>query len=222
MPTSSLQPDNPLLVTAWSHRADPEQLSAIVKQLLSDAAALESAATRHPNGFVKVVLDTGSDVRLRLHVWPASSPNDALTQKPHGHRWPFASWIITGFLCETTYATSDDGASSAPFEHMRYVRRGDAGTLIRTGQGAAQLAPVASTVHVAGAVYARKEDDLHSAEPQDGVFVATLVVQGEPTSDVTSVYRRPGARDPEEGTITASELRPLLVQVTDALRRARQ
>jgi hypothetical protein len=99
-----------LEAVAVGHRNAPGQLWADLNAALRDELRLRLLARRsalHANGFVKVVLDPEASPRVGLHVWPPGAREYLVS--PHGHRWDFASWIITGSLRETTYVEAPQG-----------------------------------------------------------------------------------------------------------------
>jgi hypothetical protein len=87
-------------------------LRSALNVVRSDADVLEVVANRssiHHNGFGKVVLSRGAGWSLRLHVWTSWIRSDGDDVNPHGHRWAFTSWIITGTLRETRFDIAHQG-----------------------------------------------------------------------------------------------------------------
>lgn len=196
-------------------RAAPATLWKHLDQTLRDPKALHGLADRssfHANGFVKIVLFPWAKPRIRLHVWPRGSHGHRGPANTHGHRWAFASWIITGSLRETTYVEGEQGT---PFDVYEYAGADRSGPELphRTCRLAAH-----SVAHRAkGQIYTRERHELHQAEPAGDGLVASLVLQGPP-SESTTVYRPSGSSQPRENEpITPGELRPLLVEVTEIL-----
>ena len=108
-----------LRTTAEDWRDDPFPVCDALRNLVNNAAALEGIAKRssvHANGFAKIVLLKGKRSSVRLHVWHRSNGRWVPDTMPHGHRWEFASWILTGELRETTFreAAGASGTSDSP------------------------------------------------------------------------------------------------------------
>ncbi len=202
-----------LRVAAEQYRHSPELLwthlhAVLHKEDLLSRLAADSAF--HPNGFIKIALLPEESPRVRLHVWPLRARDRFVS--PHGHRWPFASWIITGSLRETTYI---EGPRGQVFDVWGY-NGVDSGELqpLRT----CRLARQRTARHEEGQVYARDRQEVHDAYPVGDGIVASLVVQGPVAGEHTPVYRPPG--DPEllrNSPITPAELKPLLDQVAKTL-----
>ena len=59
---------------------------------------------RHPNGFSKIRLVGLTDYgwAARLHVWNVGSSDRDI----HSHRWPFASYVLSGSLVERRYESN--------------------------------------------------------------------------------------------------------------------
>jgi hypothetical protein len=155
-------------------RDRPALLRSYLSVLLRDPDALIVVADRsriHANGFAKVVLSQGPEWSLRLHVWTPWICPESDDVNPHGHRWSFASWIITGTLRETMFDVVRHGR---PFHRYDYC--GENGELRQTGT--ARLAGVDEVHRVAGTVYQLEGSELHAAAPCTDL-VATLVLHGE-------------------------------------------
>ncbi|MGI8815802.1 MAG: hypothetical protein ACR2G2_11170 [Pseudonocardia sp.] len=216
---SRLDPKD-LELTAQDVRNNPDQLSRSFRTLLRNDERLKRVAARstfHPNGFAKVVLHTGGDCGVRLHVWHWHRQHRAgtLSPDPHGHRWEFASWIITGALRETPFDRVTDGE---PFVRCEYGRRADGSAYLHPRR-TEMLAPGKPIDRLAGTVYACASSVLHTAEPVGGGLVASLVFQGRRSRGATPVYLRPGEpRLQREQTLSVDELRALLAEVAAVVR----
>jgi hypothetical protein len=201
-----------LQAAAERYRDAPERLWAHLNTVLDDENLLRELADRssfHPNGFVKIVLHPEASPRIRLHVWPAEAPERLVD--PHGHRWAFASWIITGSLRETTYAERSWGWRFEVFDYGG-TKRGEQAT-----RRICRLAPQSTTRRRRGHVYTRDRHEVHDAHPVGGGMVASLVLQGS-ASDRTPVYRPSGSAETRRhAAITPDELRALLVEITAIL-----
>jgi hypothetical protein len=103
-------------------RDHPALLRSSLNALRHDSEALAAVAARsevHANGFAKIVLYHGPNWSLRLHVWTPWIRPESDDVNPHGHRWSFASWIITGTLRETMFDVVRYGR---PFHPLRLSR----------------------------------------------------------------------------------------------------
>lgn len=205
-----------LRAAAERQRSAPAWLWWLLDTTLSDEPRLNDVAARssfHHNGFFKIVPAADGHPRLRLHIWPAGGPDQVGARNPHGHRWPFASWVITGSLQETTFAESNRGVPFGVFDYA-----GSTGPIPTQPSRRVLLAPAATFTRSAGVIYTRSTGELHVATPADNRLVATLVLQGADELATTPVYRRPGARPPQAGrTVSGAELRALLTEVIDVL-----
>lgn len=193
-------------------RDHPAVLRSSLNALPHDPRALAAIAARsevHANGFAKIVLAQGQNWSLRLHVWTRCTRPESGDVDPHGHRWSFASWIITGTLRETMFDVVRHGR---PFHRYDYH---EDGALRKTGT--ARLAKVDEVHRVAGTVYQREGSELHTAAPCDDL-VATLVLRGE-SVETTEVFRTPG-KSGEEGDrpLAVDDLRALLKKIVEVLR----
>ncbi len=196
------------------YRDEPGRLSALLTDVLNDEALFGVVAEQsrfHTNGFAKVVLDEGEAGRLRLHVWP---PDWRRTSShPHGHRWPFASWVVFGELREAVLVEDEQGELFHVYDYL-----GTDATMPDEPTRTVRLAPLALEPRRAGTVYARRTGELHVAAPATDDLVATLVLQGATTTMSTPVYRSPGAPPPQHGEpIPPEQVRSLLADVNRLL-----
>jgi hypothetical protein len=217
--------DVPALKRTAEHlRNDPGQLRRSLARLLGSNTHMEEIADRsyrHASGFAKVVLHISRYYGIRLHVWrPDERPVEQIVD-PHGHRWEFASWIITGVLQEITFKPATSGELFDQYAHVKgangedYLRPGRSATLARTAHNDRR----------AGQVYARSWSELHAAMPKGGALVASLVLQGPRSSARVPVYRRPGAPEGKVGAplrirnsrFSVRELRSLLGDVSEVV-----
>lgn len=200
---------------ALRYRDAPSRLRALVEDALCDESRLVAIAADssfHINGFAKIVLDRGRMPRLRLHVWPRDRP--VLTSNPHGHRWPFASWVITGTLEEVVFVEAARGGER--FEVYDY--HGTNGSSPDRPSGLASLIQLPPQRRSAGSVYTRTSAELHIADPATDDLVASLVLQGADSHRSTPVYRRPGQSAPWRGrAISPDQLHALLVEISGVL-----
>lgn len=173
---------------------DPEQAAMIARR-----------SYWHPNGFAKLVLHTGPEHKIRLHVWPAGTHRLG-ENKPHGHRWNFASMVLCGDgLLDVSYRESDEGLS-----YLQHDYGDDTLTLV----GEVKLAECGH--HEVRPLVVRTVDTsiVHTVQPLGTSLVATLVVQGNPSQPTTPVYCTPDIRvdDPVE-PISGPDVRHLIRDV---------
>lgn len=173
---------------------DPEQAAMIARR-----------SYWHPNGFAKLVLHTGPQYKVRLHVWPAGTHRLG-ENKPHGHRWNFASMVLCGDgLLDVSYRESDKGLSYLLHDY-----------------GDDTLTPVRKVVlaecdrHEIRPHQVRTVDTsiVHTVQPLGRSLVATLVVQGIPRWSTTPVYCPPDIRvDEPVEPISGSDVLQLIRDV---------
>ena len=197
------------------YRDAPGRLSDLLSSVLDNEAQLDAVTDRswfHQNGFAKLVLDQSDAGRLRLHVWLPMRSDAALPQ-PHGHRWPFASWVVIGELHESVLVEDDQGELFHVYDYL-----GTDATMPDEPTRTVRLAPLALAPRRAGTVYTRRTGELHVAAPSTDELVATLVLQGATTTVSTPVYRAPGAPPPQHGEpIDREQVRALLTDVNRVL-----
>ncbi len=167
-------------------------------------------STFHANGFAKIVLEPGAPApRAPARLAAAATARPALVN-PHGHRWPFASWVITGALREVLFDPAPHGER---FEVYDYP--GTNGPLPDRPSASVSLAYRPARFRRAGTVYTRRPGELHVAEPATDALVAIARVQGTEVRTSTPVYRSPGHRRPEQGSpISPAHVCALLEEVT--------
>jgi hypothetical protein len=204
-----------LRAAAEERRKSPAWLWAHLRAVLGDVERLTDLAKSsefHPNGFAKIVLLPRASPRMRLHIWHPDMRGGGSASNVHGHRWPFASWIITGQLRETTYIEVRRGE---PFDVYCYMGAGRNAPYLKLGSRL--LAPSETTRRVRGDIYAREPHEQHVAEPVGEGLVASLVLHGPPVEwtpiHVASGSSEPGRSEP----ITPHQLRALLTDVIDIL-----
>lgn len=166
----------------------------------------------HPNGFAKLVLKTGADHKVRLHVWPAGSHRLG-ESNPHGHRWNFASQVLCGDgLKDTHYTETENGVL---YERYRYAggNAADAVTHVAT----VRLAESNSWTRANGDRYMLDTSVVHTVQPLGTALIATLVIQGAALHDATPVYGAPGVDVDEPGrAISGPEVHELICDVLAA------
>lgn len=203
--------------TARMLRDHPAWLAQSLRLLRLNDGALAQVAGRsysHPNGFAKIVLYIGDGYAVRLHVWDRPGRRWQSETKPHGHRWEFASWIVTGTLRETTFAETARGRPYSRYEYRR--DRNGVGRL--TPNGTARLRVVDHIDRPADSVYQCSRTVVHTVAPMGRDLVASLVLQGPRSLGPTPVYQRPNLNaDDEEQQLRPVQLRELMADVAVAL-----
>ena len=201
--------------TAEELRDRPALLRSALGVLLRDDAALAAVAARsspHANGFAKIVLSRGAGWSLRLHVWSPSVESVGDSLNPHGHRWAFASWIITGTLREITFVEDRRGQV---FQRCDYGRNLHESWKLHAS-GATTLVASEPVDRRAGMVYERTGAEVHTAFPRSDL-VATLVLQGPHRAETTEVFLRPDHLDKldphDDGILSVDDLRQLASEV---------
>ncbi len=198
----------------------PRRLRAGLTALLSDADRLTVAVAQssiHPNGFAKIVVCSGGGYSVRLHVWKKRSGLWVADTQPHGHRWVFTSWIVVGTLREVVFTRyARDSATGIPYDRYAYSRKGSHPELVF--QGPAILYEQEPIDRIAGEVYGRAQDVLHTATPVGDDLVASLVLQGPHHPAPTPVYV-PTGQEPhrDEEDLGHDRLRSLAAEVAAAI-----
>jgi hypothetical protein len=201
--------------TAEDLRDDPDVLWSSLLHLGQDGDALAEVASRsyaHPNGFIKIVLHLGDDYGVRLHVWYPQPPDWGADIDPHGHRWEFASWVVTGALHEETFVEADGGQWHDRFDYSRHD-----GTPNLLWTGTSRLCRVDHVERATGDVYARARSVIHTASPGVRRLVATLVLQGPTSFEPTPVFQPDHRLAHEETRLRPDELRTVLHDVAAVL-----
>lgn len=204
-----------LRAAAAAHRESPGWLWAHLRAVLGDDDRLTDLAESsdfHANGFAKIVLLPRASPRLRLHIWHPDMRGARGARNVHGHRWAFASWIITGHLREATYV---EVARGEPFDVYHYRGAGRNAPYVKLGSR--MLAQSQTTLRMRGDIYTREPYEQHLAEPVREELVASLVLQGPPV-EWTPIHVPSGASGPGRSEpITPHQLRALLTDVIDTL-----
>lgn len=150
-------------------------------------AALAARSYRHDNGFEKIVLGraSGSPLKLVLHVWKADDASES--DNIHNHRWEFASIVLRGALRLDLYEADPDGES---YPVLRYLSPGEGNAYRLEPAGSMAVSVSASVTLAAGSAYSWTAGLLHRAQGAGTPFTATLIVQGSPTRESTTVLAR--------------------------------
>jgi hypothetical protein len=166
----------------------------------------------HFNGFAKLVLQSGPDYKVRLHVWPAG--DDRLGENnPHSHRWNFASTVLCGEgLHDIHYVEADSGVT---YERYLYAGGNVAGAL--THEDTVRLTESSDRTIRAGDRYEMDTSVVHTVRPLGKSLVATLVVQSAALQASALVYGIPGVDVDQPGQpISVDEVRGLISDVLTA------
>ena len=169
---------------------DTAALPHILELIRADPARLIVAARasyRHRNGFDKIVLAAppGSQLKLVLHLWR----QDEVVGRDHihNHRWDFASVVLLGALQLELYKRDAEGATYIRMKY-RKARSLNDGTRYRLEPcGTMPVSAAASAILTVGSTYTWSARLLHRAWALPGTTTATLIVQGPPVRNRTSV-----------------------------------
>lgn len=169
----------------------PEYLDACRtdSRMLAD---LTARSYRHDNGFDKIVLAqslTGS-LKFVLHVWQPGKERSL--DNIHNHRWEFASVVLCGALQLDLYQFDLSGVS---YPRVWYLSPEDSEAYQTEPDGDTAVSVRASVTMAAGTTYTWASDLLHRAWGVGSPLTATLIVQGRPARDSTTVLVRQGPVD---------------------------
>lgn len=174
-------------------------LLGLFRQDESRLEALAECSYRHRNGFDKIVLASpaGTALKLVLHVWPSEDRID--DDDIHDHRWDFASVVVSGRLQLEMYQPDVRGDS---FSVMSYRSLPGPGNCELEPKGTMTVSPCVSVTLPVGSDYSWSANLLHRAYGLPGHPTATLIVQGPPGRQTTSVLVPAGRvhthRNPEQ------------------------
>lgn len=199
------QPEK-FLDNLWTIGRDPQRCGGLAAQ-----------SYWHRNGFAKIRLGEWAGYTLRLHIWPDGEDRRG-DMNPHGHRWNFASWLLTGEgITETYYReTFGDHKDASLYVRSSYGRKNGADYL--NHYRIAYLRAIAEHKRTTG-VYTCDTDVIHTVDPVGCGFMATVVLQSKIVCRTTHVYLKHDGRDEAEQhrRITAHELSRLLGDLIDAM-----
>jgi hypothetical protein len=182
-----------LVAHAERLRDNPDLLRCRLRHLRSHPDRLDEVARRsywHVNGFAKVRLIARGEYCIRLHVWPSGKDRRGDVE-PHGHRWDFASWVVVGRGLRETYFTETDSDTSNSQLHVRYDygRRTNGNGYLKPRGVVRWLRPDPPQERGRNAVYGCSPTLIHTLAPVGCELVATVVLQGQPVVESTTVYR---------------------------------
>lgn len=197
--------------------------SALLRAIAGEPAWLAQVAAnshRHDNGFDKIVLSTpaGDGAKLVLHVW--DSPGRENTDNIHNHRWDFASVVLCGQVRTELY---DDDPDGVIYPMLRYASPGAGASYTATAAGERRVGVRATLSLSAGSDYVWHKDVLHRAYGTGAPLTATLIVQGRPERQHTTVLVRSATSADEPESRPLHRLGPddvarALVAVAESMR----
>jgi len=89
-----------------------EVLPSWISNTIEDNEKIQSIADKsfkHPNGFVKLVIEDNGTERIRLHLWTSEFDSKAPSNPDiHDHRWSFVSIPLFGDFEEIKFRESED------------------------------------------------------------------------------------------------------------------
>jgi hypothetical protein len=139
---------------------------------------------RHPNGFTKIRLVglTDSGWTVRLHVWNVGSSDRDI----HSHRWPFASYVLSGSLVERRYEAISGTGQWTKYECDPSID----GLYALDNPQACDVSLIKEDTYRPGSSYQRSAEVLHSAMTGGETRPAvTLFIQGPERSKSSTVIR---------------------------------
>lgn len=157
--------------------SNPRELVETLDRILADPewfGQVERDSYHHALGFKKFVLyNSGEAGQLRLHYWDTESARNI--EHIHGHRFTFASTVVTGRMITTLFQARADGS-----KYRQY--REEAAEVAREWRfvevAEENLASCAAFDMSAGDKYVLGSSNLHRAEVPRQVETVTLLVQG--------------------------------------------
>jgi hypothetical protein len=185
-------------------RLTPDKIVAELAHLVNGVRARRYPAGRpyrHVNGFTKVVAaQYPCGARLTLHYWPAESGAAPDVSRPHDHRFPFTSILLTGAQHFLELDEAADDRDAQPWS--RYVYRPHAGGRIASvaarGETRLRVAETVQRTPLAGH-YSTSSQIVHQAVTQRDAACATLVLRGPRERRSSTVYYPPAGPAPRGG-----------------------
>ncbi|WP_328875993.1 hypothetical protein OHT76_41220 [Streptomyces sp. NBC_00287] len=167
------------LAEALSVVARPSAFPRLIYAITRDEDRFSGVVHRsvvHPNGFVKIVLLSTVDYRLRLHVWRENGTAPMEFQESiHNHRWDFASTILAGAYRHQEYQLSETGE---PFLEYRYQPAEDRRSYTLVPVGNRTLRCVFDARLAQGTGYSMTSVVLHRVVPDLAHPTVSLVLEG--------------------------------------------
>jgi hypothetical protein len=193
------------LADALTAVVEPITFRSLLSEISASRNLLEEVAERsvwHPNGFGKIVLLSGQNYKLRLHVWRESDElPDSSRENIHNHRWDFAMFLLAGSYRHQEYRPADSGRD---FHAYAYQSSADKSTYSLSPIGSKQLRCVFDARLHEGSRYTIASDVIHRVIPDPANPPVSLVLEGPPKPCSVEVFAL--ERISEPGTSEFSRL----------------
>jgi hypothetical protein len=183
-------------LTAGGIAAEVERLAEAVRARRYPAGR----PYRHVNGFTKVVAaEYACGARLTLHYWPAEPGAVPDVSRPHDHRFPFTSVLLTGaqHFLELDETTDGDAQPWSRYVYRPYVS-GRIATVSSRGETRLLVVRTVDRAALHGH-YMTTSKVVHQAVTDRDTACATLVLRGPREKRMSTVYYRPGEAAPRGG-----------------------
>jgi hypothetical protein len=190
------------LLRAFEHLT-ADGIAAEVERLADAVRARRYPAGRpyrHVNGFTKVVAsEYACGARLTLHYWPAEPGAAPDVSRPHDHRFPFTSVLLTGaqHFLELEETADPDARPWFRYVYRPYV----SGRIAKVSSRGETRLRVFQTVDRAPlrGHYTTTSNVVHQAVTDRDTACATLVLRGPREKRMSTVYYGPGGAAPHGG-----------------------
>jgi hypothetical protein len=192
-------------VLRFDHESMCKELTSELRQIEGSPHRLEEIRIRsyyHTNGFFKLVLEDAPCYKLRLHIWPRASGSRSYSeQRIHNHRWNYASFVLSGQISIHHYLEGQEGEE---MDHYFAFPRQIGEYYELSHQGTKILKHIISVFLPRGSCYILDSSIAHSVITDDRVLTSTLMLQGPPLADHSSVFYAQGS--PVDVRLPASSL----------------
>jgi hypothetical protein len=178
----------------------PERIATILHDLVTAIGNRRYPAGRpyrHVNGFTKIVAaQYACGGRLTLHYWPSEAGAAPDVSRPHDHRFPFTSVLLTG----SQHFRELDEADGEPWSRYVYqpYAAGRIASVAARGETRLRVFRTVEREPVKGH-YAAASTVVHQAVTHRTEACATLVLRGPRERRVSTVYYAPGEPAPRGG-----------------------
>jgi len=161
----------------------------------------------HQNGFMKILLVNSSFAKLRIHIWNHSKGKTDLIENIHDHRWPFASYVLTGEYTCTNYCKCLTGNefyrySYSPIGlHDKYSLNLESKEFLRIDS---------KLRRAVGTTTKSIPSEIHRVVPKKQTLTSTLVIQGGNQKETANIYSEstlPTTNNIPMDSLTPSELK---------------
>jgi hypothetical protein len=184
---------------------EPAAFRSLLGEISSSRDLLDEVAGRsvwHPNGFGKIVLLSGPNYKLRLHIWrEAKDMPGASRENIHNHRWDFAMVLLAGSYRHQEYRPADGGRD---FHAYSYQSSADKSTYSLAPAGSRPLRCVFDARLREGSRYTIASEVIHQVTPDPAHPPVSLVLEGPPKPSSVEVFALERISDP--GTASFSRL----------------